>query len=56
MKKTWKKLLVLTLSMGLAAGSLAACGGKDPVVETEPQQTTSAAAGGENGGGCRNFC
>lgn len=36
--------------MGLAAGSLAACGGKDPVVETEPQQTTSAAAGGENGG------
>ena len=50
MKKTWKKLLVLTLSMGLAAGSLAACGGKDPVVETEPQQTTSAAAGGENGG------
>lgn len=50
MKKTWKKLLALTLSMGLAAGSLAACGGKDPVVETEPQQTTSAAAGGENGG------
>lgn len=50
MKKTWKKLLALTLSMGLAAGSLAACGGKDPVVKTEPQQTTSAAAGGENGG------
>ena len=50
MKKTWKKLLALTLSMGLAAGSLAACGGMDPVVETEPQQTTSAAAGGENGG------
>ena len=50
MKKTWKKLLALTLSMGLAAGSLAGCGGKDPVVETEPQQTTSAAAGGENGG------
>ena len=50
MKKTWKKLLALTLSMGLAAGSLAACGGKDPVVETEPQQTTSAAAGGVNVG------
>ncbi len=50
MKKTWKKLLDLALRMGLAAGSLAACGGKDPVVETEPQQTTSAAAGGENGG------
>lgn len=45
MKKIGKKFLVLSLSVAMVAGSLAACGGKDPVVETSAEQTAAANGG-----------
>lgn len=42
MKKTWKKMLALSMALTVVAGSMAACGGKDPVVETTPEQTVAA--------------
>ena len=42
MKKAWKKMLALSMALTVVAGSMAACGGKDPVVETTPEQTVAA--------------
>lgn len=49
MKGTFKKVLALVLSLTMVAGVLTACGGKDPVAETNGGAAETEAAAGSEG-------